>query len=82
MDSVGGQAATDGVSTDGSLMCSNGMTTSLTCCGKSVLQMLEQNKAILWCGDSGTTLRGRSLLLLVELYQYYINVADGRFINE
>ena len=55
MDIVGGQAATDGVGTDGSLLCSKGMT-SLSCCGESVLQILAQNKAILWwCGDSGTT---------------------------
>ena len=56
MDIVVSQAATDGVGTDGSLLCSNGMTSRLSCCGESVLQMLAQNKAILsWCGDSGTT---------------------------
>ena len=56
MDIVGGQAATDGVGTDGSLLCSSGMTSRISCCGESVLQMLVQNKAILsWCGDSGTT---------------------------
>ena len=53
MDIVVSQAATDGVDTDGSLLCSNGMTNRLSCCGESVLQMLVQNKAILsWCGDS------------------------------
>ena len=32
------------------------MTSRLSCCGESVLQMLAQNKAILsWCGDLGTT---------------------------
>ena len=56
MDIVVSQAATDGVGTDGSLLCSNGMTNCLSCCGESVLQMLAQNKAILsWCGDPGTT---------------------------
>ena len=56
MDIVGGQAATDGVGTDGSLLCSSCMTSRLSCCGESVLLMLAQNKAILsWCGDSGTT---------------------------
>ena len=50
---VGGRAATDGVGTDRSLLCSSGMTSRLSCCGESVLQMLAQNKAILWCGDSG-----------------------------
>ena len=56
MDIVGDQAAMDGVGTDGSLLCSNGVTSRLSYCGESVLQMLAQNKAILsWCGDSGTT---------------------------
>ena len=56
VDIVGGQAATGGVGTDGSLLCSSGMTSRLSCCGESVLQMLAQNKAILsWCGDSRTT---------------------------
>ena len=56
MDIVLSQAATVGVGTDGSLLCSNSMTNHLNCCGESVLQMLAQNKAILsWCGDSGTT---------------------------
>ena len=56
MDIVGVQAATDGVGTDGSLLCSSGMTSRLSCCGESVFQMMAQNKAILsWCGDSGTT---------------------------
>ena len=55
MDIVGGQAATDGFGTDGSLLCFNGMTSCISC-GESVLQMLAQNKAIWsWCGDSGTT---------------------------
>ena len=55
VDIVGGQAATDGVGTDGSLLSSNRMTTRISCCGESVLQMLAQNKAILsWCVDSGT----------------------------
>ena len=36
---IGGQAATDGVGIDGSLLCSNGMTSCLSCCGESVLQM-------------------------------------------
>ena len=39
MDIVGGQAATDGVGTDGSLMCSTVITSRLSC-GESVLQML------------------------------------------
>ena len=57
MDSVGGQAATEGVGTDGSLLYSNGKTSRLSCCDESVLQMLAQSKAILsWCGDSGTTI--------------------------
>ena len=43
---VGGQAATDGVGTDGSLLCSSGMTSRLSCNGESVLQVLAQNKAI------------------------------------
>ena len=56
MDIVGGQAAPDGVGTYGSLLYYNGMTSRLSCCGDSVLQMLAQNKAIVsWCGDSGTT---------------------------
>ena len=56
MDIVAGQAATDGVGTDGSLLCSSGITSRLSCCGESVLQMLAQNKATLsWRGDSGTT---------------------------
>ena len=56
MDIVGDQTATDGVGTDGSLLCSKGMTSRFSCCGESVFQMLAQNKAILsWCGDSGTT---------------------------
>ena len=55
MDTVGRQATTEGVSTDGSLLCSSGMRSRLSC-SESVLQMLAQNKAILlWCGDSGTT---------------------------
>ena len=56
VDTVGCQAATDGVGTNGSLLCSSGMRSRLSCCGESVLQMLAQNKAILsWCGDSGST---------------------------
>ena len=47
MDTVGGQAATDSVGTDGSLLCSSSMTSRLSC-GETVLQMLAQNKAILW----------------------------------
>ena len=55
MDIVGGQAATDSVGIDGSLLCSSSITSRLSC-GESVFQMLAQNKAILlWCGDSGTT---------------------------
>ena len=42
--------ATDGVCTDGSLLCFNGMMSRLSCCGESVLQMLS------WYGNSGTTL--------------------------
>ena len=46
----------DGVGTDGSLLCSNGMTSRLSCCDESILQMLTQNKAIMsWCGNSGMT---------------------------
>ena len=56
IDVVGGQAATDGVATYESLLCSNCMTSSLSCCGESVLQMLAQNKAMLWwCVDSDMT---------------------------
>ena len=55
MDIVGDQATTDDVSTDGWLLCLNGMTSRFSCC-ESILQMLAQNKVILsWCGDSGTT---------------------------
>ena len=50
------RTAPDGVGTYGSLLYYNGMTSRLSCCGDSVLQMLAQNKAIVsWCGDSGTT---------------------------
>ena len=56
MTIVGGQAATDGVGTDGSLLCSSGMMSHLNCYGEYALQMLAQNKAIWsWCGDSGRT---------------------------
>ena len=65
MNIVGGQEKTDGVSTDELLLCSSGMMSRLSCCGESVLQMLAQNKAML----SGTTLRGRSLMLLMVLYR-------------
>ena len=52
MDIVGAQRATDGVGTDGSLLCSNDMMNRLSCCGESVIQMLAQNKAILsWSDD-------------------------------
>ena len=55
MDIVGDQAATDGVITGAALLCSSGITSRLSCCGESVLQVSAQNKAILsWCGDSGT----------------------------
>jgi hypothetical protein len=55
MEIVGGQAATDRVGTDGSLLSSNGMASRLSGRCESVLQMLAQNKAILtWCGDAGT----------------------------
>ena len=65
--------ATDGVGTDGSLLCSNGMTSRLSCCGESVLQRLAQNKAILsWCGDSGTTVRGRLLVVLYRCCRWWI----------
>ena len=47
---------TDGVGTDGSLLCSSGITSRLSCYGEPFLHMLVQNKAILsWCGDSRTT---------------------------
>ena len=55
MDIVGGQAATDGVGTNQSLLCSSGMTSCLSCCGESSCRCW-QNKAMLsWCGDSGMT---------------------------
>ena len=37
MDIVGGQAAMDGVGTDGSLLCSNVMTSRLGWCDESIL---------------------------------------------
>ena len=56
IDIVGGQATTDNVGTNRSLLWFNCMMSCLSCCGESVLQILMQNKAILsWCGDSGTT---------------------------
>ena len=51
---VGGQAATDGVGTDGSLLCSNGMTSRPSCCGESVWQLLA---TLSWCGDDGMCTR-------------------------
>ena len=54
MGSVGGQADTDGIGTDG--MNSKSMTSRLSYCGESALEMLAQNEAVLtWCGDSETT---------------------------
>ena len=40
MDIVGGEAATDGVGTDGSLLCSSDKTSHLSCCGDSVLRAI------------------------------------------
>ena len=40
MDIVGGQVVTDGVGTDGWLLCSSGMTSCLSCGGESVLQIV------------------------------------------
>ena len=58
--------ATDGVDTDGSMLCSNGMTSRFICCGETVLQMLAQNKAILvWCGDFWTTTM-RAIVAIVD----------------
>ena len=56
MNIVEGHAVTDGVGTNGSMLSFSGMTCNISCCGKSVLQILAQIKAILsWCGDSGNT---------------------------
>ena len=69
MDIVGDQTATDGVGTDGSLLCSSGMTSRLSC-GESVLQMLAQNKAMLsWCGDSGTTTARAIVVGVISMLQ-------------
>ena len=78
MDTVGGQATTDGGSTDGLLLCYNGMTSRLSCCGESVLQMLAQNKAILlWCGDSGTTTaRAKVGAVYLQIYDVRHMVKD------
>ena len=43
MDIVGGQAATDSVGIDGSLLCSSGITSRLSC-GESVFQMLPHER--------------------------------------
>ena len=66
MDIVGGQAATDDVGTDGSLLCSSGMTSHLSCCGESVLQTLAQNSVEL--GDNHCA---------GDCWWYYIDAANG-----
>ena len=82
MDIVGGQAATGGVGTDGSLLCSSGMKSRLCCCGESVLQMLAQNKSNMsWCVDSGRPLHGRSLVLLVGGVVSMLQTVDSPDVN-
>ena len=81
MDIVGGQAATDGVGTNGSLLCSNFMMYRLSCCGESVLQMLEQNKAILsWCRVSGTT-TAREIVGAVDGFKSMLQTVDSPDVN-
>ena len=74
MDIVGGQAATDGVDTDGSLLSSNGMTSHHNCCVNRSCRCWRRIKRSCGVVTRGRPLRERSLVLL--MLQTHIHNAD------